>query len=476
MRTGMRVLPVVGVLVALSLVIGGSVALLGYYRPFHSGPALPIAVGASWLLFAGAIVLLRRVPVRAATVLVLVGTAAIGGAAMAGPPNTSTDSARYAWDGIVQTNGISPYRYVPTSAALRDLRPDWLFPAPVERSDGTLGCTGARIQTSHEPGSDTVVCTALNRGLFRTIYPPAAELLYAGVRLIVGPEAQYWPLQLVGLLLSLGVSATLLHALRRRGRDPRWAALWGWCPLVASEAVANSHIDVLGALLLLVATLAASSGGGWRAGLALGAAMSTKFIPVIGAPALLGRRGSWRVVVGAVAVFAVLYVPYLLQSGTRVLGYLPRYLTEEGYRGGSRFALLAFLPGRAALVVAALLLVVTAVLVWRKTDPESPFLGQVAMIGITLLVVSPRYPWYALLLLPMVAMTGRWEWLAIALALSLRQLVPLGWVFQLALLVALVAVVSGTILRAGPGWRGRVLDELRHPLRRPRAPSPTVGS
>src|SRR5688500_12715799 len=109
------------VLTALSLV------LLPYYDD-KSGTLLPLPLvtGALWLLFGVAVLALRRVPTRAAIVLVLVGSVAIGGAAMAGPPNTSTDSARYAWDGIVQSAGISPYDHAPADPALSDLRPEWL--------------------------------------------------------------------------------------------------------------------------------------------------------------------------------------------------------------------------------------------------------------------------------------------------------------------------------------------------------------
>ncbi|MBI5162038.1 MAG: DUF2029 domain-containing protein [Micrococcales bacterium] len=471
--------------VGIAVVTALSVATLGYYDPRTSGPALPLVTGAAWLLFAGAVAVLRAVPARAAGALILIGSVLIGGAAMLGPPNTSTDSARYAWDGIVQTNGLSPYRYAPASAATEELRPEWLFPAPVAARDGSVGCRGERILASSEPTTGERVCTAINRARFRTIYPPASEIVFAGVRLVVGPDARYWPIQLLGLLASVAITAILLRALPRRGRDPRWAALWAWCPLVANEAVTNSHIDVLAALLLLVATLAPSGTSGWRAGVALGTGMSVKLIPVIGVPALLGRRGWWKVIAGAVLVFGVLYVPYVLLSGIKVLGYLPRYLTEEGYEDGSRFALIsAVLPPAVVgpgpvLVVAALVLAATAILVWRKTDPDRPWLGEVVMIGVTLLVVSPRYPWYALLLVPMIAMTGRWEWLAVPLAMTFRLLEPHPGYYRSALLVAVVLILGVTAARAGrPGLR-RGWEELRHPLHRPsRAPatSPTVGA
>jgi len=187
-------------------------------------------------------------------------------------------------------------------------------------------------------------------------------------------------------------------------------------------------------------------------------AIGVKLIPAIAAPAMLARQG-WKVIAAAVVTFALLYVPYVLATGIGVLGYLPGYLTEEGYEDGSRFALVSLIaPGGAAIVVAAILLAGLAVVTIWKTDPERPWLGQLVMIGGTLLVLSPRYPWYALLLLPFIALSGRWEWLAIPLALTLRLLVPSLMVSRVSLAVALVLIVVVSVRRAGPGalgrWRG----------------------
>ncbi len=46
------------------------------------------------------------------------------------------------------------------------------------------------------------------------------------------------------------------------------------------------------------------------------------------------------------------------------------------------------------------------------------------MIGVTFLAVTPRYPWYALLLIPFVVLSGRWEWMALNLAIALRGCGP----------------------------------------------------
>lgn len=405
-----------------------------------------------WVLFAAAFLLLRTAPVRQAVVVIVAGSLAIGGAAMIGPPNTSTDSARYAWDGIVQNAGISPYAYTPHDAALTELRPDWLFSTPVPHDDGTLHCPRTfTIPPQHliTDSSGAQVCTAINRADVPTIYPPTSELLFALVRAGVPATVTYWPMQLAGLLMSVGITLLLLVGLRRWGLDPRWAALWALCPMVASEGVTNAHVDQLGVLLALVGVFAVAAGARWRGGILLGAAIAAKLIPVLAVPAVL-RRQPLKVIVGAVASFLALYVPYIVTTGTGlgVLGYLPGYLTEEGYDDGSRFVLITFLvKGLAALVVAAVLLLAVAVLVIVFSDPARPWLGQLVMIGATLVIASPRYPWYGLLLIPFVAMSGRWEWMALPFVLALHTYVGAHVVFRETLLAAVVVIVVVTILR-----------------------------
>ena len=462
----MRILLTAVLLAASAAVTAFSVAALPMYDDTVDGvlPLVPLT-GLLWLLFALAYVAVRRVPARASVVLVIVGSVALGGAALAGPPNTSTDSARYAWDGIVQNAGISPYAYVPGDPALADLRTDWLFMDAELNSDGEVTCPGPRIMRI--AGSDEPICTAINRAHVPTIYPPTSEIFFAGVRLLTGPEPQYWPMQLAGLAMSLGITGILLSALIRRGLDPRFAALWGWSPLVATEAVTNSHIDILGALLALVATLLVSSGRRWAGALALGASIGTKLIPVIAAPALL-RRQPWKIILGSVAIFIALYVPYILSTGIAVLGYLPGYLSEEGYSTGSRFIMLSLIvPGPTATVIAAGLIVITGALVWWKTPADQLWLGQTIMIGVTLLIVTPRYPWYALLLVPFVAMTGRWEWMAVPLALTERLLLGDVTLARITVAAAIALIVVMSARRAGPGAWHRLGRWLRHPFRSP---------
>ena len=413
-----------------------------------------------WALFAGAILLLRRISLKPAMIIIFVGSLAIGGAALAGPPNASSDSARYAWDGIVQDAGISPYRFVPVDDALAPLRPAWLFSTPTTDADGMNHCPDARRYLTTTIPSSEPICVAINRPTVPTIYPAAAEIYFAAIRFFVGPEVQFLPIQLTGLLLSVGTTVMLMLGMRRRGIDPRLAVFWAWCPFIGAEAINNAHVDALGAIFVLSATLLVSRGLRLRGGISIGVAIAAKLVPAIAVPALL-RRQPWKVVVASIATFIVLYVPYVLASGLAVIGFLPGYLTEEGYDSGDRFLLLSvLLPPAAALPVAVLLLLGTAIIVWTRTNPQSPWLGQLVMIGVTVLIASPRYPWYALLLIPFIALSARWEWFILPLVLTYRQFMPDQLGYQVALAIAVVVVVSMALYRTGPRGRSR----LRHPL------------
>lgn len=464
--------PAVVAVVALAGVIAWGVTHLGFLVDGHRTPFVTWTCIA-WGVFAIGMLLLRLVPRRAVPALVLGGSLLVGLAALVGPPDTSTDSARYAWDGIVQLHGISPYLHTPTAHALAGIRPDWLFPQPISyplpSPTGPTYCPGVRIQTTFDDVTGARLCTAINRPGVPTIYPPMAELWFALVRSVVPVTATYWPMQVAGLVVSLGVTVGLLLVLRRAGADPRWAALWGWCPLVAAEAVTNSHVDVLGAALATAGAVAVAWGRPVWGGIALGAATSTKLIPAIAYPALLGTRRSWWSALAGVALFAVLYVPYVLTTGLGVIGYLPGYLSEEGYDDGARFALVsAVVHGKGAAVVVAVVVLVAAVLAWRLADPARPWSAEVLVIGVTLLAVSPRYPWYALLLVPFVVLSARWEWLGVGLAITIRQLHPSVDTYRLSLLAAIALVLVVTLVRTRRSdwlrWWSRLSPERHAPV------------
>ncbi|WP_427132045.1 glycosyltransferase family 87 protein [Pseudarthrobacter sp. S9] len=423
---------------------------------FASAPVVGTCL--SWLVLIASVRVLRHVPRRRVGAVIIAGTMLLGLVAMSAPPRTSNDSARYAWDGIVQKAGISPYSYVPIDETVSRLRPDWLFAPGASGDDSRPVCPKDLFETESVPASGypsaAPLCTAINRPHVPTIYPPTAEIYFLAVRSTVPDTAGYFPFQLGGLLISAAVALMLLRVLTRRGLPLHLAAVWGWSPFVQLEAVNNAHVDLLGGALILAAGMLLATGKPFRSGAAFGAAVATKLIPVIAAPALLFRRPA-RFIAAALGTFAVLYVPYVAAAGASVLGFLPGYLKEEGYSqsGGIRFGLAQIISaGPWPPVLSAVALGIVALGVLRRTSAGNIWDQQTVMIGLTLLIVSPNYPWYALMLLPFIVLSRRWEYVAVILALDIIYMVPSVAPYseainQGALLTAALAVVAGGWLR-----------------------------
>lgn len=405
-------LALVAVLVRLAL---GGPGLLGWYL-------------AAWALFAAALWLSRHG--RHLKLLVIGGGLAVIATGLAGPPSTSTDSFRYAWDGRVQAAGISPYDHAPADPALAPLRDDWLFPP---------GCGG---------------CTRINRPTVHTIYPPVAEGYFLVVHWLSPAGSRHKPLQVGGALLAVAV---LLALCRISG--VRRAAAWAWCPAVPIEAVNNAHVDTL-AVLLVVLAFSVNRGRGAL----LGAAIAAKLLPVATLPGALSgvlRRGvDWRriltIMVPATVVVALAYLTYVLVSRSSVLGYLFGYVQEEHYSApsaGDRYAVLRLLlPDSWAPVAALVAVAAVALYVLRYGEPDRPWHGALLVTGSLLLLFTPGYSWYALLVVALVAMDGRWEWLGVPLAGGIAYL---GGPSTLAYTLAAAAVLAGqwsSIKRLAGQW------------------------
>jgi hypothetical protein len=387
----------------------------------------------AWLPFAAGVAVVGRLPRRHALALVLVGGAALPLVAAHRPPNSSDDMYRYLWDGRVQTAGIDPYRYPPSAPELRRLRDGFLWP-------------------EHATWCGPSGCTRINRPDVNTIYPPVAEGVFAGAAVLWPHPTTERPWQWFASAVALAGAWFLWYALSRLNRDPRRAVLWAWCPLVALEAGNNGHVDVVAAVLSAVALWLFVRRRTVWAGVLLGLAVATKLTPALLGPALLRRRPVTLLAAAAGAVVTV-YLPHLIAVGAGVIGFLPGYLHEEGYDDGSRFALLQWvLPGVVVKPAAVLILAAVALWVWRTSDPDRPWAGAATMVGAALLVSTPDYPWYVLLLGMLVAFGARVEWFAVALAAYLAQFahdLPAGGGLapRLGYLAALLVVVTGALVR-----------------------------
>lgn len=309
-------------------------------------------------------------------------------------PFLSTDVYRYLWDGRVQAAGDNPYRYLPADRALLPLRDQTVYPR-INRAD-------------YAP----------------TIYPPAAELIYGAVG-VLHPSVTAMKAAMVGFEL-LAVFC-LLRMLAAAKLPADRILIYAWNPLALWDFAGNGHID--GAAVGLVAAalwLRVRHRDTW-AGVALGVAVLTKFLPAVVAPVLWRRRAGWRTAVAAALTILALYAVYS-SVGLRVFGFLQGYGTEEGYDTGGGFWLLAGLsqvialpPGAAIIYKIGVLLLLGGLGAWfafvrRPDDPVSICFAAGVMMAVLSFAISPHYPWYfAWLAVPSVlAPTPVFVWLSAA--------------------------------------------------------------
>jgi alpha-1,6-mannosyltransferase len=336
----------------------------------------------------------RRTAGRRAIWLVLLIAAALRLPVLASTPFLSTDIYRYVWDGRVQVAGINPYRYIPDEPELAPLR-------------------------------DTAIFPHINRAEWApTIYPPAAQAIFAAVGFVwssvTGVKAA-----MVGFeILAVGC---LLRLLAVAGLPGERVLIYAWNPLPVWAFAGNGHVDAAAAALVAAALLLrVRRRDGW-AGVALGLAIATKFLPVVVAPVLWRARAGWRTAAACIGTVVALYAAYC-SVGWLVFGDLGSYGLEEGYNSGAGFwllagiARLAALPDVAVTVYKALAVVALASLgawyafVRRPNDPVSICAAAGVMMAVATCAISPHYPWYfAWLAVPCVlAPTPAVVWLSAA--------------------------------------------------------------
>lgn len=352
--------------------------------------------GAAYML---AVLTWRRNPLRIGLLAVLVVAALLRLGPLLAPVTWTSDINRYVWDGRVQNAGINPFCCLPVDERLAALRDDTVW----------IGINRA----------DTAP----------TIYPPVAQMVFA---LAVRLHDSVFTMKLVLLAAeALGIWA-MIRLLRRTGRPASQVLLYAWHPLPAWEIAGSGHVDALVVAFVPLALLAAVAGRRGWAGVALGAAVLSKFVPVILGPAIWRpRRGNldWRFPVAGLLTVVGLYLPYL-GVGARVLGYLPGYADEEKLTAGSGGgfwpveALHALtgvtLPGSVYLAGAALVMLGLGVAALCRPAGDTAMLRWSAIMAAALLVLlSPHYPWYFVWALVPAALAGSLPmlWLPLAAAL-----------------------------------------------------------
>jgi len=252
----------------------------------------------------------------------------------------------------------------------------------------------------------------MNHPEIRTIYPPAAQILFTAI-----PSLLFWRL----LLLACDMAA--ISMLRDRA-----AVAYATFPLLLFEGIWSAHLDAIVGVMLLVAAIRMSA-----VGFAMAAAL--KLIPLAAAPAFFladHRRTRWSAIVAAVLLIPAVgfsmagpLMPGFRDYATRWVFNSPAYsfaLTIASHlpvkslwtavkdpldlEAISPFIYAHIYPDFIARAILAVTII--GVIVWRRRS-------ALDCIGALLLLSPTVHPWYWLTLVPL-ALEQRSAWLWIAAA------------------------------------------------------------
>ena len=278
-------------------------------------------------------------------------------------PSLSTDAYRYVWDARVAGGGVDPYAYPPVAPEIAGLRDSSIYPR-------------------------------LNHPTWHTVYPPPAQAFFRAVYWIAPDSVRAMKLALgIAELLALGALVLLLRTLDLpAGR----LAIYAWNPLLLVEIWGSGHLD---ALVLATVTGAALASARRRDGLAailLGVGTLVKLYPAVLFLLLPGRRRAW-----VAAVFASVVVAGTIATGGLdrwPVAPIGRYVRDEYFNPGLVRSFVN--EPRLALAATAAWMIAVA---WRGGGPLT---ARAVPLVAGLIVLAPNvFPWYAVWLVPFLAVT-----------------------------------------------------------------------
>jgi hypothetical protein len=323
------------------------------------------------------------------------------------------DFWRYQWEGRIQQAGFNPYLNAPDDPRLEPIKVQ--FPA----------------------------WDKINHREFRAIYPPGAELLFAGLSRISESALLY---KLLFAAADIGTIAVLLRLLRGAHAPPRapfgaspngsasssqyaGAAWYAWNPLVVYSFAGAAHFDSLMILPMMagiywltrVETEPDARRKWWlaiAASVAFGLAISMKVVPVLlllCCAFALGYRAITLAVSGAIPLSLSLLYGYPkipIWDSLRQFAHVTRlndlfwWLVEETlwrnpHQKNYRYNV---------IIIIAVALV--SLLFWRNWKR-----GMLWVLGIALILSPVLHPWYCTWILPIATWRRAFAWHVLSISL-----------------------------------------------------------
>lgn len=285
-----------------------------------------------------------------------------------------SDVARYVVEGALQTAGGNPYQLAPADPRTAALLPADLRP----------------------------IVAKVNHKDLAAVYPPLSELAFRLVA-TVSPTRQAF--KLAAALTDFGTCLALAALVVRLGLPVQALALYAANPLVVTMTAGEGHCDVLAALFMSLGMLF-FAGKRERTGcLCLGAAGMTKYL-AFGLVPFLCRPGRNRVALFALLPL-VLFAPFA-GAGHHIFDSLGT-LTAHMAFGAPLGVVLRPVCGPVAPLVAGGLVLLVLAGIWLAV--QDPWRGALAAGTVILAGLPTLYPWYFLLIAPLLVVRPQPAWL-----------------------------------------------------------------
>lgn len=294
------------------------------------------------------------------------------------------DWNRYLWDGVVVTQGQSPYIYSPDDILLNE-NPE-------------------QTQTLNNLSEyyDNVLRKINNKHL-TTIYPPVAQVAFALAALIETMNLD--ALRFIFLLSEAIAMFLMIKALTLYDRSPLWFGLYALNPLLIFSAFNAAHMDIL-LVPFLIGIVIAMRKNPYIAAILLSAAAAVKIWPLLLAPIIFRPwRRDLKIYITCAFITAglslVLLWPMISTMGdTSGLSAYSSQWQRSSFiypRLEKGLDLIVINSGTIARLMVALILI--GLSLWRGlispigTLAQRP--GELMLITLALYLLSPTgFPWY----------------------------------------------------------------------------------
>ena len=232
-----------------------------YLMPFNHRPILEVIfcfVAAFWL-YIEAILVARKIPDSFRLSVTIVGFAVLFRLLMfVSTPIQEVDIYRYIWDGIVLSEGISPFKYSPLQVRST---------APESEADPDLKKLALRYRqqlrqtrqfSAKDPGHGTAdALNLVHFGQVPTVYPPVSQVVFGAAALTTPEDASLLTrLRIMKgwlLIFDLGTVVVLICLLRSLSMSTAYSIAYAWCPLVLKEIGNSGHLDSIAIFLTTMA-------------------------------------------------------------------------------------------------------------------------------------------------------------------------------------------------------------------------------